>query len=59
VRMLLEYLERHEQHMVQTLGRFEHESHARLLNGWLEYSPGLRCRQCHRDLSAVRTVEHR
>jgi hypothetical protein len=31
-----EYLERHEQHMVQTLARFEHESHAGLLNGWLE-----------------------
>ena len=41
VRMLLEFLERHEQHMVQTLGRFEQDSHAGLPNGWLEYSPAL------------------
>ena len=41
VRMLLEYLERHEQHIVQTLARFEHESHEGLLNSWLEYSPVL------------------
>ena len=41
VRMLLDFLERHEQHMVQTLARFEHESHAGLLNGWLEYLPAL------------------
>ena len=41
VRMLLEFLERHEQHMVQTLGRFEQDSHEGLLNGWMNYSPDL------------------
>lgn len=41
VHMLLEYLSRHEQHMQESLARFEKESRSGLLDAWLEYSPSL------------------
>lgn len=41
VRMLLGHLSRHEQHLAQTLARYEKDSRDGLLNAWLEYSPEL------------------
>ena len=41
VKMLLDYLSRHEQHLAQTLARYEKETHSGLLDAWLEYSPEL------------------
>ncbi|MGZ8219974.1 hypothetical protein [Methylomagnum sp.] len=41
VHMLLEYLSRHEQHMQESLARFEKQSRSGLLDAWLEYSPSL------------------
>lgn len=41
VRMLLEHLSRHEQHLAQTLARYAQDSRSGLLNAWLEYSPEL------------------
>lgn len=41
VKMLLEYLSRHEHHLEQTLARFEKEAHGGMLETWLEYSPTL------------------
>jgi hypothetical protein len=39
--MLLDYLSRHEQHMEQTLARYEKGNRQGILDGWLEYSPSL------------------
>jgi hypothetical protein len=41
VKMLLEYLSRHEHHLEQTLLRYEKEVHGGILEAWLEYSPTL------------------
>ena len=41
VRMLLDFLSRHEQHMQEALARFEKSSRSGILEAWLEYSPGL------------------
>ena len=41
VKMLLDFLSRHEQHMEESLARFEKESRRGILEAWLEYSPGL------------------
>ena len=41
VQMLLDYLSRHEQHMEQTLARYEKTARPAILNAWLEYSPKL------------------
>ncbi len=41
VKMLLDFLSRHEQHMEESLARFEKESRHGILEAWLEYSPGL------------------
>lgn len=41
VKMLLDFLVRHEQHMEETLSRFGKETRSGILEGWLEYSPEL------------------
>ena len=41
VKMLLDFLRRHEQHMEESLARFEKESRHGILEAWLEYSPAL------------------
>jgi rubrerythrin len=41
VKMLLDFLSRHEQHMEESLARFENESRHGILEAWMEYSPGL------------------
>ncbi len=41
VKMLLEYLSRHEHHLEQTLARYKKEVHGGILEAWLEYSPTL------------------
>ena len=41
VKLLLDFLSRHEQHMEESLARFEKESRHGILEAWLEYSPGL------------------
>ena len=41
VKMLLDFLSRHEEHMEESLARFEKESRHGILEAWLEYSPGL------------------
>ena len=49
VKMLLDFLSRHEQHMEEALSRFEKKSRSGILDAWLEYSPGL-------DVEAVMTT---
>lgn len=41
IRMLLDYLSRHEQHLEESLSRFEKGSRSGILNAWLEYPPDL------------------
>ncbi len=41
VRMLLDFLIRHERHMEETLSRFEKDTRSGILEAWLEYSPEL------------------
>jgi len=41
VKMLLEFLSRHEAHMEESLARFEKDSRKGILDAWLEYSPEL------------------
>lgn len=41
VKMLLDFLIRHERHMEETLSRFEKETRSGILEAWLEYSPEL------------------
>lgn len=41
VRMLLDFLQRHEQNLEAALARFEKNSHSGILEAWLEYSPSL------------------
>ena len=41
VKLLLDFLSRHEQRMEESLARFEKESRHGILEAWLEYSPGL------------------
>lgn len=41
VKMLLDYLSRHEQHLEESLARFKKENHPKILEAWLEYSPEL------------------
>jgi len=41
VKMLLEFLSRHEAHMEESLARFEKDSRQGILEAWLEYSPSL------------------
>lgn len=41
VKMLLEFLSRHEEHMEESLARFEKDSRRGILEAWLEYSPEL------------------
>ncbi|SMF95010.1 hypothetical protein SAMN02949497_2350 [Methylomagnum ishizawai] len=41
IRMLLDYLSRHEQHLEESLARFEKGSRSGILNTWLEYPPDL------------------
>jgi len=37
VKMLLEYLSRHEKHLAKTLGRYEKEASSKLLQTWLQF----------------------
>lgn len=41
VKLLLDFLGRHESHMEEALARFEKSSHSGILEAWLEYSPEL------------------
>lgn len=41
VKMLLDFLIRHERHLEETLSRFEKETRNGILEAWLEYSPEL------------------
>ena len=41
VKMLLEFLSRHEEHMEESLARFEKDARRGILEAWLEYSPEL------------------
>ena len=41
VKLLLDFLSRHEQRMEESLARFEKVSRHGILEAWLEYSPGL------------------
>jgi rubrerythrin len=53
VKMLLDYLSRHEKNREQAMQRFEDESRKSILNFWLQYSPGSNVEQLLRD-AAVR-----
>ena len=37
--MLLEYLKRHEDHLEQTLGKFEQDKSQKVLESWFQYAP--------------------
>jgi hypothetical protein len=41
VKMLLDYLSRHERHLEETLSRFEAGSHQDVLDTWLQYAPSI------------------
>lgn len=41
VRMVLEFLARHEEHMEEALARFEKDTRKGILEAWLEYKPEL------------------
>lgn len=41
VKLLLEYLSRHEAHLEESLARFEKSTQKGILEAWLEYSPAL------------------
>jgi rubrerythrin len=41
VKMLLDFLSRHEEHMEESLARFEKDARKSILEAWLEYSPEL------------------
>jgi len=49
VKMLLDYLSRHEKNREQAMQRFEDESRKSILNFWLQYSPGTNVEQLLRD----------
>ncbi|HYE33830.1 hypothetical protein [Methylocaldum sp.] len=53
VKMLLDYLSRHEKNREQAMQRFEDGSRKSILNFWLQYSPGSNVEQLLRD-AAVR-----
>ncbi|MEY8264553.1 MAG: hypothetical protein RPR98_10130 [Bermanella sp.] len=39
VSMLLQYLQRHEDHLAQTLGKFEQDKSQKVLASWFQYAP--------------------
>lgn len=41
IKILLDYLSRHEAHLEDALTRFEKDSRSGILNAWLEYTPEL------------------
>lgn len=41
IRLLLDYLSRHEQHLADNLARFEHDARRSILDAWLEHAPRL------------------
>lgn len=41
VKMLLDFLSRHEEHLEESLARFEKDTRHGILQAWLEYSPNL------------------
>lgn len=41
VRMLLDYLSRHERHLEETVERFEDESKKQVLDTWMQYAPSI------------------
>jgi rubrerythrin len=41
VKMLLDYLSRHEQHLEETMSRFEAVSHQDVLDTWMQYAPSI------------------
>lgn len=49
VKMLLDYLSRHEKNREQAMQRFEDGSRKSILNFWLQYSPGSNVEQLLRD----------
>lgn len=39
VKMLLDYLQRHEAHLEKSLNQFEHDKSQKVLESWLQYAP--------------------
>ena len=63
VRMLLDYLSRHERHLEQTLERYESETHKQqILETWLQYSPSINiekmisCQNIHPDMDTDEVI---
>ncbi|QFY43773.1 hypothetical protein F6R98_15015 [Candidatus Methylospira mobilis] len=50
VRMLLDFLQRHERNLETALARFEKNSRGGILEAWLEYSPSLNAGQVLDDI---------
>lgn len=45
VKMLLDYLSRHESHLEETLERFEAENQRNVLETWMQYAPSIDIQQ--------------
>lgn len=63
VRMLLDYMSRHESHLEETLARYESETHKKqILDTWLQYSPSIDiekmigCQYIHSDMEVDEVV---
>lgn len=41
VKMMLDYLSRHEQHREEALQRFEHDAKKQILDTWMQYAPSI------------------
>jgi rubrerythrin len=39
VKMLLDYLQRHEEHLEKSLSQFEHDKSQKVLDSWFQYAP--------------------
>lgn len=39
VKMLLDYLQRHESHLEEVLSQFEHDKSQKVLDSWFQYAP--------------------
>ena len=57
VKLLLDYMSRHEEHLSTSLKSFEDNASAKLLDTWFQYAPDeamledLTCFECHPDMN--------
>jgi hypothetical protein len=51
VKMLLDYLSRHEKHREETLARYEEEASKKVMEMWFKYIPKNLCPECFENIS--------